>query len=485
VYKRQFSFSFKTPSPELTYHWPGDKSKWINLDEVIILQFNQKIPLQQVRDFFQLTGKDPEGRKTFLPFHLRCLAQKEIDEEHFRAEEGEILVLEPEQKLKPGFSYQVRVLRGFPGTEGPLGMSEDYQFSFSTYGFFRFSDIENPHLSHPAESIILNFSNPVSYKEVAANISFQPEVKIPEYYYGSGYSSPRIYLYLNLEPDTLYTAALSPELKDKFGNPLDERIDFTFTTGPYSPWVSMTNRWAVLEAYGGLLYPVTFMNITRVELRARALEIEEVIPLLSKEGIFRSDEEIEDIENLLGSSRDWKIKGPRNQEIIEFIEIKDILGQKKYGPIFAELFVPEVEEYQRYQRVFIQVTEMGITAKFSSENNLICLTELKTAAPIEGASVEIRDDFNQVFWAGKTDSEGLIRTPGWKTLGIKAKEEGAKPRQWVFARRGEDIVSINSDWGTGIFAYQFGISYDWAPLPQKLTGYLFSERGLYLSLIHI
>ncbi|GAI20649.1 unnamed protein product, partial [marine sediment metagenome] len=116
-----------------------------------------------------------------------------------------------------------------------LGMSKDYQFSFSTYGFFRFSDIENPHLSHPAESIILNFSNPVSYKEVAANISFQPEVKIPEYYYGSGYSSPRIYLYLNLEPDTLYTAALSPELKDKFGNPLDERIDFTFTTGPYSP----------------------------------------------------------------------------------------------------------------------------------------------------------------------------------------------------------------------------------------------------------
>lgn len=479
ILQKDFSFSFETPSPELTYHWPGNKSKWINLDEVIILQFNQKIPLQQARDFLQLTGKDPEGRKTFLPFRLRYLAQKEIDEEHFRAEEGEILLLEPEQKLKPGFFYQVRVLREFPGTEGPLGMPEDYQFSFSTYGFFRFSDIENPHLGHPTESITLNFSNPVSYKEVASNISFQPEVKIPEYYYGSGYSSPRIYLYLNLEPDTLYTAALSPELKDKFGNPLDEKINFTFTTGPYSPWVSMTDRWAVLEAYGGLLYPVTFMNITRVKLRARALGVEEVIPLLSKEGIFRSDKEIEDIEKLLDVSRDWTIKGPRNQEIIDFIKIKDILGQKKYGPIFAELFIPQVGEYQRYQRVFIQVTEMGITAKFSSENNLICLTELETAAPIEGALVEIRDDFNQVFWRGETDSEGLARTPGWKALGIKAREEGQKPRQWIFARRGEDIVSINSDWGTGIFPYQFGINYDWAPLPQKLTGYLFSERGLY------
>lgn len=479
ILQKDFSFSFETPPPKLVYHWPTDKSKWINLDEVIILQFNQKIPLQQTRDFLELTGKDPEGRKTFLPFHLRYLAQKEIDEEHFRAEEGEILLLEPEQKLKPGFSYQVRVLRGLQGAEGPLGMPEDYQLSFSTYGFFRFSDIENPHLSNPGESIILNFSNPVSYKEVVANISFQPEVKIPEYYFGSGYASPRIYLYLNLEPDTLYTAALSPELKDKFGNPLDEKIDFTFTTGPYSPWVSMTDRWAVLEAYGELLYPVTFMNISRVGLRARALGVEEIIPLLLKEGIFRSDKEVEDIEDLLDVSRDWKIKGPRNHEIIEFIKIKDILGQKKYGPVFAELFIPEVEKYQRYQRVFIQVTEMGITAKFSSENNLICLTELKTAAPVEGALVEIRDDSNQVFWRGKTGSEGLVRTPGWKTLGIKAKEEGQKPRQWVFARRGDDIISINSDWGTGIYPYQFGISYDWAPLPQELTGYLFSERGLY------
>lgn len=479
IMERDFSFSFETPSPELTYHWPGDKSKWINLDEVIILQFNQEIPLQKARDFLEFTGKDPQGGKTFLPFRLRYLAQKEIDEESFRTEEGEILLLEPEEKLKSGFFYQVRVLKGLPGAEGPLGMLENYQFGFSTYGFFQFSEIEKPHLSHPTESIILNFSNPVSYEEVATNISFQPEVKIPEYYYGSGYSTPRIYLYLNLEPDTLYTATLSPELKDKFGNPLDERIDFTFTTGPYSPWVSVTDTLAVLEAYGDLVYPVTFMNINRVGLRAKVLETDDIIPLLLREGIFHSNKEIEDMETFLGISKDWDIKGPRNQEIIDFIRINDILGQQKYGAIFVQLFVPEVEEYQRYQRVFLQVTEMGITAKFSSDNNLIYLTEIETAAPIEGALVEIRDDFNQVFWRGETDSDGLVRTPGWKALGIKAREEGQKPRQWVFARKGEDVVSINSHWETGVYPYQFGINYDWAPLPQKLAGYLFSERGLY------
>ncbi|MFQ6066288.1 MAG: MG2 domain-containing protein, partial [bacterium] len=474
-----FSWSLETPRPKLIYHWPRDKGQWINLNEVIILQFNQKIPLQETGDFLELTGRGPGGRKTFLPFQVRYLTKEEINEQGLRAKEGEILLLRCEEKFKPGYSYQVKVLKGLPGLEGPLGMSQDYKFSFSTYGLFRFSGLEKPHLSSPGEPIALNFSNPVSYREVTTKISFQPEVSIPEYYHRWDYSSSRIHLWLDFQPDTLYAVTLSPDLKDRFGNSLEEKTSFTFTTGPYAPWASMSGRWAVLEAYGNQLYPVTFMNVSKVRLRARSLGVHEVIPLLSKEGIFRQGESIKDLENFLEASREWRIKKSRNQEVVDFIKVKDVLGQKRYGAVFAELFIPELEEYERYRRVFIQVTEMGITAKFSSENNLIWLTELKTATPIEGALVEIRDDFNRVFWKGKTDSRGLVRSPGWKALGIKGKREGEKPHQWVLVRRGEDAVVINSDWGTGIFPYQFGISYDWQPLPQELTGYLFTERGLY------
>jgi hypothetical protein len=477
--KEDFSWSFETPRPKLISHWPRDKSQWINLNEVVILQFNQKMSLQEARDFLELTGRSPEGRKTLLPFQARYLTQEEIKEQRLRAKEGEILLLKPEEKFRPGYFYEIEVLKGLPGVEGPLGMSKDYKFSFSTYGLFRFLRIEKPHLRSPEESMVLNFSNPVSYREVATNISFQPEVEIPEYYYRSDYSNSRIHLWLDLEPDTLYKAALSPDLKDRFGNALDEKTNFTFTTGPYAPWVSTSGRWAVLEAYENLLYPVTFMNISKVRLRAGSLRVDEVIPLLSQEGIFQQGKPAKDIKKFLDISREWRIKESRNQEVVDFIKIKDILGQKKYGAVFAELFIPELEEYEQYRRAFIQVTEMGMTAKFSSENNLVWVTELKTAAPIEGVLVEIRDDFNKIFWRGRTDSQGLVRTPGWKTLGIKAKREGEKPRQWAVVSRGEDTAIINSDWGTGIFPYQFGISYDWGPVPQKLTGYLFTERGLY------
>ena len=479
VLKEDFTWSLETPRPKLIYNWPRDKTQWINLNEVIILQFNQKMPLEEARDFLELTGRGPEGEKIFLPFNLKYLTQKEIDEQNLRAKEGEILLLKPEEKLKPGYLYRVDVLKGFPGVEGPLGMSKDYNFIFSTYGIFRFTGLSKSHLSSPEECVVLNFSNPVSYREIATKISFQPEVEIPEYYYKSDYPTPHIYLHLNFKPDTLYTATLSPDLKDRFGNSLDEKINFTFTTGPYSPRVFIPTGWAVLEAYGNLLYPVTFMNISKVRLRVGSLEVDEVIPLLSKKGIFQSSKEIKGIEDFLDISREWKIKGAQNQETAEFIKIKDILGKKRYGAVFAELFIPEVEKYNRYKRVLIQATEMGITAKFSSENNLILVTDLKTASPIEGALIEIRDDFNKIFWRGKTDSQGLASTPGWKTLEIKARKEGGKPRQWVFVTRGEDTAFISSDWGTGIFPYQFGISYDWKPLPQKFMGYLFTERGLY------
>jgi len=479
ILKEDFTWSLETPRPKLIYYWPKDKAKWISLNEVIVLQFNQKIAIEEARNFLELSGRGPEGRKTFLPFHLRYLTDGEIKEQNYGAQEGEILLLTPEGKLKPGYFYEVNILEGLRGVEGSLGMSKNYKFGFFTYGLFRFVGLKKSHLASPSESIVLNFSNPVSYREIATKISFQPQVEIPEYFYRSDYSTSRIYLYLNLKPDTLYTVNLSPELKDKFGNSLDEKKEFTFTTGPYSPRVFISTGWAVLEAYGNLMYPVTFMNINKVNLRAKSLKVDEVIPLLLKKGIFWSSKEIEGLKNFLNISKEWGIKGPRNQEIVDSIKIKDILGQKKYGTVFVELFIPEVEEYQRYKRTLIQVTEMGITAKFSSENNLIWVTELKTAAPVEGALVEIRDDFNKISWKGRTDSRGLASTPGWKALGIKAEKEGGKPRQWVFVTRGEDTAFINSDQGTGIFPYQFGISYDWSPLPQKFSGYLFTERGLY------
>ncbi|MEA3485793.1 MAG: hypothetical protein U9R03_03695, partial [Candidatus Aerophobetes bacterium] len=226
VLKEDFSWSLETPRPKLIHHWPKDKAKWINLNEVIILQFNQKISLEEARDFLELTGRGPQGTKVFLPFNLRYLTQQEINEQNLRAREGEILLIKPEEKFKHGYFYTMEVLKGLPGAEGPSGMSKNYGFIFSTYGLFRFTGLKKPHLASPGECIVLNFSNPVSYREVATKISFQPEVEIPEYYYKSDYSTPHIYLHLNLEPDTLYKATLSPDLKDRFENSLDEKINF-------------------------------------------------------------------------------------------------------------------------------------------------------------------------------------------------------------------------------------------------------------------
>lgn len=118
---------------------------------------------------------------------------------------------------------------------------------------------------------------------------------------------------------------------------------------------------------------------------------------------------------------------------------------------------------------------MGITAKFSPENNIIWVTELKTGLPIEGAEVGIRDDNNRLVWKGMTDRNGVAVSPGWKSLDLRVKERWSKPQQWIFVRKGKDVAFSSSEWGTGIDPWRFGINYDWNPHPEAIQGYIFTE----------
>ncbi|MEW5901636.1 MAG: MG2 domain-containing protein, partial [Acidobacteriota bacterium] len=137
------------------------------------------------------------------------------------------------------------------------------------------------------------------------------------------------------------------------------------------------------------------------------------------------------------------------------------------------------DEWNRFPKVFLQVTELGVSGKFSPENTVIWVTELATGLPVPGADVEIRDDLNKIKWTGKTARDGTAEAPGWKGLGIRSSDPWSEPRQWVFISRGQDTAFCSSEWGTGIDPYRFRIAYDWAPQPQSVQGSIFTERGIY------
>ncbi len=477
ILKKDFTWTFQTIRPRLIKHAPRNNQQWLNLDTQILLVFNQTIQKNRAKDFLNLIEMTPAKKETAISFRLDTPSQKKLKEENIKAKPEEVLILIPEKKLKPDCSYYVEIKQGLPGKEGSLGMAKSQIFKFETFNTFKFNKLGVDKEHTPYDPLPFHFSNPVIYKEFVKHIRFEPALSIPDYYSRWDRANSTLRLTLPFQPETEYTLWIDADLEDEFGNRLQEKVKQTFLTSPYPPSASIDTGHGIIEAYGDLRYPLYVINSKKVFLQGAQVQKEQVIPLLMTEKIFWVNEKYAKA-NFFRLEKLLEFQARRNKREIFPIALKEILTDK-HGFVFLQLDTYSSDDWERYPKAFLQVTELGISGKFSPENNIIWVTELKTGRPVPEAQVEIRDDSNKIRWQGQTDSEGKVQTPGWKILGIKTKEKWQKPRQWVFVSRGADVALTTSEWGTGIYPYRFGIHYDWNPQPVKIQGYLFTEKGIY------
>jgi uncharacterized protein YfaS (alpha-2-macroglobulin family) len=476
--KDDFMWTFQTLRPELQKHYPADGQESIRLEEKMLLIFNQAVDKDRLADFLSLTEVSPEEERNSLNFSLERPEAKTLEEEGLKDEPERALLVTPGRKLKPDHSYMVEVKAGLSGEEGPLGKVETTTFSFQTFKKFKFIEIPSSKNLNPQESLQVAFSNEVNYREFAEKARFEPELAIPEYYKEWSYGSDVLWLSLPFKPETEYTLRLPADLQDVFGNTLGQEVKVSLVTGSYTPAVSMTTGHGLVEAYGNKLYSFRAVNCDQVYLQAARLNRSEIIPLLTQERIFWSSEKFLPRPDFYQVGRPLNFKIPRNVRQVVPIDLKEILAGS-HGLVFLQLDTMSQEKWNRYPKACLQVTELGLSGKFSAENNLIWVTELRTGLPVQGAQVELRDDSNKILWTGQTDAQGQAKTPGWKDLGLQPKYAYQKPPQWVFAGRGDDLAVLCSEWGSGLDPYDFNISYEYEAEPQNFQGAVFTERGIY------
>lgn len=476
ILEKDYTWKFQTIRPRLLAHLPKDKAKWITPDQAIVLQFNQPINPETAGAFLRVTEIDHQGREKPLSFQTRRPSAKE----KFPGKIESTIILQVQPKLKPDRTYRVEVLTGLPGQEGPLGLAETQSFTFQTLHTFAFLGLEKIQLL-PDDPLGLKFTNPVSYPELISQLKFEPALEIPDYYSDWHYHENFLWLYLPFKPETTYRLTISPELSDQFNNKLGQEVQISFHTGSYPPEIEVITGRGIIEAYGNLNYPLALLNTNSLELQAARLSINDVIPLLKNNRTFWSDRPLATGKNFFHLHQTLTFNPPPNKRTIQPLDLKKILPPgKKHGLLFLQFtHHPQGQKNPRYLKTLLQITALGITAKFSPENNLVWVTSLLTGLPLADVTVEIRDDNNKVHWRGRTDTRGLVKTPGWQKLHITSRQKWRKPRQWVFAIQGEDIAFTASDWETGIYPESFGFPYDWKPTPEKWRGYLFTERGIY------
>ena len=486
---QDYVWSFESPRPNLVESVPMHEAELVETDSLIFLYFNQPMDPSSAASSITLTGEDRKGKKAALGFDLRSPKENELKSPVAEGEESSnpmeeweparVLVVVPQEKLKPDHTYHVTIAKGLRGAEGDLTSKEEGKLSFATFNTLALTGIEDATGLHPEDTLRVEFSNPVSPAEFLKNASFNPPIKIPDYYQDDTETYRVIYLDLPLKARSIYTLQVKSDLKDRFGNRLGKEARTTFTTIDFRPALTMGEGMGILESAGDRRFPVGFMNLDSVRLSMAAIPPAGIIPLCSADDAFYSSNSFTPAGGY-PVDRDWKPDLPRNTQTDLPVAMKEALGDKNSGFVYLQIKAPQVpDEYNRIRKILIQVTNLGLTAKFSPENTLIWVTTLSDARPVAGANLEIRDDANNVIWRGRSDGKGLARAPGWAVLGLKQKERWDQPRQWVFAEKDGQHSFVNSSSGTGVSPWDFDLNYEWSPKSREFAGHAFSERGLY------
>jgi uncharacterized protein YfaS (alpha-2-macroglobulin family) len=475
---KDYSWSFQTPRPALVRSLPAHENKQIRLDSSVFLVFNQPVEDSKAKDFLAFAGTGPDGKIHTPGFSVSHPDAKKAGEAAIEGSTDRVLLLEPSEKLLPDFAYTVQIKAGLPPKDGTLGLEREAVLKFETIRTFVFEGLSNGDSIAPGDELQFKFTNRVSYKEFLQKAVFEPKIEIPDYYSSWEHGNVDLYVSLPLQPETEYVVRIPADLKDEFGNALGKAAEAKFKTGSYPASIHMTTGHGVLEAYADPIYPISAMNADKVRVMGASLSKDEIIPFLKDEAVFRTNVSFQPRPSFYSLDKTLPLKLPRNKRQLVPIALRDLL-KDRFGLVLLQLDTFSDEEWSRYPKTLLQVTELALTGKFSPDNDLIWVTELKTGQPVAGADVEIRDSGNSVRWQGKTDADGKAQTPGWRALGMKPANDWAKPEQFVFVRRGEDIAFASSEWGTGIDAWRFNIDYDWSPEPEPVRGYIFSERGIY------
>ena len=469
-----YSWTFETPRPRLVRSEPPSGELYTSPQQALRLEFNQRIRAEGAERFVRLQRE--QNRQQAVPISLRPNGDS-------------TLVVQPPTHLQPSTTYELLLLPGLPSAEGPLGLQDTTLVRFRTYGPLRFTGVTQARTWRdrdrrdvdPGRGITLAFSTPVRFADLRRVVSFSPEIDLPPGIEARDSHVSDVHtLSLPLEPETEYMVTVR-DLGDVFGQRLDEG-SARFRTRAYDPSVNAKRGLLVIEAEEEPVVPVRATNVASLRMGAVRLSAEDIIPLLPVYdrdhwyGEPRADEQPEPI----AAARTVPLNIPRNRPSTVPLRVDSLLSGRT-GVVALRLVGPPQpgETTVSDFRAIAQVTRLGLTGKFSAQRNLILVTDLRSAAPVSGASVTIRDADNHVRWRGRTDAEGRAVTPGWAALGIPRRSSWETPTQYAFAEVGRDMAFTSSLYIDGLHPYRFGVDYVWWPEPQVEEGSIFTDRGLY------
>lgn len=449
-------FEFATERPALRRSWPGAGSSQWKPEDPIVLRFNQAVDPGVVARSLALA--DAAGRT--LPIEVHAGSG-----EHASADTVEV-----RGRLQRGTTYSLTLAAGLTGSEGPLGSAQPTTLKFSTYPMIAVESVSPEGAVSPEEGLRIQFSTPVSAKEVAAHLSMTPPP--PDGWSpGDAYTSRYWSYYPRLLPRTSYTLTLSPGIKDEYGQEMKEGRSWTFTTGDLSPTIDVpAGDQDLYAANNPSELPIRVRNVSRVDARVERLDPMALLGQAESDAWRELPATATSAQTLAGSAA-------RNVGSTSMIDLTPGLVNG-YGLLRLTTSAPEYRNWDDEPWVFhsfLQVTDLGTTLKLMPDGAMIWVTRLSDASAVAGAEVTLARGGKPV-WSGQTDADGIALATGdlvpddWSEWGDDLV---------ALVRSGDDASITRHAWRDGLRGWEREVWEDFSPRQDRVSIKLFSDRGVY------
>ena len=337
-------------------------------------------------------------------------------QEHLKdAVQGRWLAFQPDEPLESATNYSLIVGPGTPSAEGPLVAEESQNYSFKTYEPLAISDYYcywNNETCPPLSPLTFEFNNELDqdlFKEEW--IRFEPEIP------GLTYSNFNnvVYLQGQTKGRMIYTATISADLQDIYGQKLGKDIQVTFKIGAAEKDVIGPDlNFVTLDPHSK--QPVfSFHAINHDQLN---VQIYSVQPSDWKDFQFYAQnwqyaEVPPKMPGILLADRKLNLDLPEDELTQIDINLQEFMsGSSGHFAILVQppkaFFESDEELWKRFYQtiiVWVQISQIGLDAFFDHSDMVVRATNLQTGAPIP--NVVIASDNGEVL--SVTGSDGLAK----------------------------------------------------------------------------
>ena len=353
--------------------------------------------------------------------HLVCQAQGAKDKLEWElltlvlGKSFRVLIKTPSSR-----GVQLTLPKDFACAAGPLGLQKGFSKVIWLSPAFAATEARAPYwrAAESRISVDLRFNRDLDPVQAVPSVSLTPEVE------DLTVSVHRNALRLTGSFDRgngSYEALVKGDVRSLGGEVLPAGVNYVFNMPKRSPTVTFVHSKGFLSPHGNLSLDLKTAAVGNITLSAQRIYRNNLGNQLRRSWGGFPQKEV--------ASKEFPIERQGNEVTQTILDLRSLLG--KPSGVYR-LRAEATDARWTADDAFVTVTDLGITTKRSSNGVLAWITSLSKASPVEGASVSVISDRNQLLVQGKSDSHGIVE--------LETPDGHPDGQPWlVTVEKGEDL----------------------------------------------